>query len=317
MNRAVEEADVGDRLDVALARWLGETRSRVVARIESGEVDVDGHPALKRHLLRAGEIVTVRQPAPAPVASAPPMPPVRFEDEHLLVIAKPARLVVHAGAGHRGDTLVDAMLAAGVPLAVAAGEDRPGIVHRLDRDTSGLLVVAKTDQAYEALTGALRERRVSRGYLTLVRGEPTAARGRIDAPIGRDPGHRTRYAVTTGGKPAVTRYRVLESATAPTDPPRTVALLACRLETGRTHQIRVHLAGLGHGVVGDGVYGVTGSLAASLGLQRPFLHAAELEFAHPVTGEPVAFAEPLPDDLRAASAVAGLAEPRGGLFDAR
>lgn len=316
MNWVVEETDDGARLDVALARLLGITRSRAAARIDAGEVDVGGRRAAKRRRLSVGDVVTVHETWTDEPAPAPPLPPVRFADEHLAVLAKPAGLVVHAGAGHTGDTLVDSLLAAGVPLAPAAGTPRPGIVHRLDRDTSGLLVVAKTDEAYEGLIAALRTRQVRRGYVALVRGRPTATRGRIDAPIGRDPGHRTRYAVVTGGKLAVTRYRVTEVGEAPSDPPRTVSLLSCTLETGRTHQIRVHLAGLGHGIVGDPVYGVTGSLASALGLTRPFLHAAELSFIHPVTGESVELSEPLPDELRRALLAAGL-DADVGDFDVR
>lgn len=316
MKWVVEATNDGARLDVALARQLGITRSRAAARIDAGEVDVSGRRAVKRRRLSTGDEVSVRDTRSQEPAPAPPLPPVRFADEHLAVLAKPAGLVVHAGAGHAGDTLVDSLLAAGVPLAPAAGTLRPGIVHRLDRDTSGLLIVAKTDEAYGGLTTALRAREIRRGYVALVRGRPTATRGRIDAPIGRDPGHRTRYAVVTSGKPAVTRYRVTEVGEAPCDPPRTVSLLSCTLETGRTHQIRVHLAGLGHGIVGDPVYGVTGSLAASLGLNRPFLHAAELAFTHPVTGESVELSESLPDELHRVLLAAGV-DADGGDFDVR
>lgn len=296
----------GVRLDVALAVWLEVSRSQAAARIDAREVLVDGKVAVKRNKLRSGQSVEVIETAPAKPMSAPPLPPVRFEDEHVLVVAKPAGMVVHPGAGRPDGTLVDALVAAGYELAPAAGEDRPGIVHRLDRDTSGLMMVARSDEAYAALVAALQQREVHRRYVALVRGVPTPVRGRIDAPIGRHPTERTRFAVTTAGKPAVTRYRLLASAPTADDD---VSLVACRLETGRTHQIRVHLTAHGHPVVGDPTYGSSRKLADELGLSRPFLHAAGLQFTHPVTGAEVAVDEPLPADLVDALAAARLALP--------
>lgn len=316
MSWVVDASHEGRRLDVVLGEALGESRSRAAARIQAGGVRVDGRCVAKRHVVRVGEVIEVAEPAVQPAGTAPPVPPIRYEDDDLLVLAKPAGLVVHAGAGHDGDTLVDALQAAGVRLAPTAGEARPGIVHRLDRDTSGLLLVAKTDAAYAGLTEALRARTVRRGYLALVRGIPSAVRGRIDAPIGRDERHRTRYALAASGRPAVTRYRLLARGRAPgVDGHDAVALLACRLETGRTHQIRVHLAGIGHGVVGDAVYGTTGRLASSLGLDRPFLHAASLAFSHPVTAAPYAFFEPLTDELARAAGLAGIDDVGPEVFD--
>ncbi len=306
MRWAVEPGDDGARLDVVLARWLDTSRSRAAARITAGEVRVGGEPVTKRRLLRTGEVVEVSEPTPATPAPPPELPPVRFEDDDLLVVAKPAGLVTHPGAGHATDTLVDALRAAGVDLAPAGGASRPGIVHRLDRDTSGLMVVAKSDAAHHGLVTALQQRRVRRGYVAVVRGVPSAERGRIDAPIGRDPHHRTRYAVTPSGREAVTRYHVTATAEVALDPPVAVAVLACRLHTGRTHQIRVHLAAIGHGIVGDAVYGTTGGVARAMGLKRPFLHAAVLAFNHPVSGEPIHLVEPLGDDLAAAAGRAGL-----------
>jgi 23S rRNA pseudouridine1911/1915/1917 synthase len=303
--------DAGERLDVVVAARLGVSRSRAAARLAAGEVRLDGVPGRKQDRVRAGQQVEVAAPpAPAPVAP-PPLPPVVYRDEHLVVVAKPAGLVVHPGHGHAGDTLVDALHAAGVPLAPGDDPDRPGIVHRLDRDTSGLLVVASTSAAAAGLVAALRRREVRRRYLALVAGVPRDARGRIEAPIGRDPRDRTRFAVVADGREATTRYRVLATGRAPglAVDAGAVALLVCGLETGRTHQVRVHLTRLGTPIVGDPVYGPRPALAAALGLARPFLHAAALAFRHPVTGERVAVTEPLPPELRSALARAGLPVP--------
>lgn len=231
---------------------------------------------------------------------------MRWEDEHLLVVAKPAGLVVHPGVGHPAGTLVQALAEAGVPLASTGGSERPGIVHRLDRDTSGLLAVAKTDLAYAGLVALLRRHEVERLYLTLAERIPPAPTGRIEAPIGRDPRDRKRFAVVAGGKPAATRWRLEEIGQAGGPAVVPVALLVCRLETGRTHQIRVHLAHAGHPVVGDRVYGSRRDVAESLGLERPFLHGIRLSFPHPVTGEPVTVVEPLPEALTRAAAAAGI-----------
>jgi 23S rRNA pseudouridine1911/1915/1917 synthase len=209
-------------------------------------------------------------------------------------VAKPAGLVVHAGAGVADRTLVDALRAQGLPLAPAGGAERPGIVHRLDRGTSGLLVVAKTDAAHRGLAAALKARRVSRAYTAIVDGVPEQPRATVDAPIGRSPRQRTRFAVEDGGRPAVTHYDVVEAH-------GRGALLDVRLETGRTHQIRVHLSALGHPVAGDLAYGASPVLARELGLERPALHAGRLALTHPVTGARVEVEEPLPPDLAAAA----------------
>lgn len=314
MNFRVTADEAGQRLDVLLARKLGCSRAQAARELDAGRVRLDGRSAGRadRPAVDA-EVVHLPAPPPAPTA-APPLPPVRYRDDHLLVLAKPAGLVVHPGAGHPDGTLVDALRAAGEPLAPAGGPERPGIVHRLDRDTSGLLVVARTDAAYHGLVAALKARSVQRRYLTLVVGAPDPARGRIDAPIGRDPRVRTRFAVLAGGKPAVTRYRTLAlgavesdaAAGRPGTGPTPVGLLLCALETGRTHQIRVHLTGLGHPVVGDRVYGPRPALATALGLTGPALHAVRLALAHPVTGEQLEVVEPLPAALDAALTTAGL-----------
>ncbi|MCC5948314.1 MAG: RluA family pseudouridine synthase [Nitriliruptoraceae bacterium] len=307
----VDEQQAGMRLDVLLAEALGDSRSRAAARCTAGEVTVDGRPVAKQHRARLGEQVRIAVPDPVAVAAPPALPPIRYRDEHLLVVAKPAGMVVHPGAGTPDGTLVDALRGADIPLADVGDDRRPGIVHRLDRDTSGLLVVASSSTAAAGLIEALRTRVVGRRYLGLVRGEPARARGRIEGPIGRDPSDRLRFAVVSGGREAVTRYQRLDVGLAPEIAPHraTVSLLACRLLTGRTHQIRVHLTALGHPIVGDPTYGSAGEVARALGLTRPFLHAAALRFTHPVTGETVDLHEPLPEDLAAAAALAGVRVP--------
>jgi 23S rRNA pseudouridine1911/1915/1917 synthase len=309
----VGEAEDGLRLDVLLAAALEVSRSAAAQRIDDGGVTVGGRPARRSRTVVAGEVVEVAEVVPEPVGPAPALPPIRYRDEHLVVIAKPPGLVVHPGAGHAGDTLVDALRAADVPLAVGPDPTRAGIVHRLDRDTSGLLVVACTPLAMEGLVAMLSARTVERRYLALVAGVPSESRGVVDAPIGRHPTQRTRFAVVDGGRPARTRYRVIaEGAVTTTDgATRAVGALVCGLETGRTHQIRVHLDAIGTPVAGDPVYGADRGLAAALGIDRPALHAAHLSFPHPVTGVTVALTEPLPGDLLDAWARAGMAPPDG------
>jgi 23S rRNA pseudouridine1911/1915/1917 synthase len=309
--------DVGVRLDVAVASHLGWSRSHAATRIAAGLVLVDGELVNKQHRLREGQRVEVSEPPATEPTAPPPLPPVRYRDDHLLVLAKPAGLVVHPGHGRPHGTLVDSLRGAGVPLAPAGGDERPGIVHRLDRDTSGLLVVACTDEAHEGLVAALRAREVTRRYLAIVQGVPSNPRGRIEAPIGRDPRERLRYAVVTGGKEAVTRYVTLGTGAVEDGSGRLreVSVLACTLETGRTHQIRVHLSELGHPVVADPTYRGSRVVAEALGLERVALHAGLLAFDHPVTGTRIEVAEPLPDDLTAALATIGLSEELGDLGD--
>lgn len=302
----VAEDDDGDRLDVVIARTLALPRAQVTGRIDTGQVTVDGAVVRRSHRVRPGERVVLEGVLATTGPPPPPLPPVRFRDDHLVVLAKPPGLVVHPGAGHPSGTLVDALAAAGIPLAPAGGEGRPGVVHRLDRDTSGLLVVACTDPVHAALVDALRRREVTRRYLALVDGVPKNRAGRIEAPIGRDPAHRRRFATVPEGKPATTRYTTLATGDVAGRP---VSLLACRLESGRTHQIRVHLTAIGHPVLGDPVYGPRPTVAAALELARPALHAGRLAFPHPVTGRTIDLAEPLPDDLVVALARAGIATP--------
>ncbi len=267
-----------------------EVGSRALAErlIASGAVLVDGERRAKSHRLEGGEAVIVElPPEPQPPAAEEMDLRVAWEDEHLLVVDKPAGVVVHPGAGHDTGTLVHGLLA----LDAAGGDDeRPGIVHRLDRDTSGLLVAARSDEAHERLQELIRRREVERGYLALVRGSLRSRTGRIEAPIGRDRLDRTRHSLDTPTpRRAVTHFGVLERLG-----PR--ALLEIMLETGRTHQIRVHLEAIDLPVCGDPVYGVAGDL----GLERQFLHAARLAFDHPFSGERVEVTSPLPEDLAAA-----------------
>lgn len=292
----------GDRLDRVIADRLGISRSRAATRIADGLVRVAGRTVGKSHRVATGETLEIdREPEVAHVA--PPLPPVRYDDDHLLVVSKPAGLVVHPGAGTPTGTLVQALEAAGVPLAPGDDPVRPGIVHRLDKETSGLLVVAKTDEARRGLVAALARHDVERRYLALVEGRLPTARGRVDAPIGRDPTDRKRFACVEGGKRAVTHWEVREEGTVDDV---VVSLVTCRLETGRTHQIRVHLSHAGHPVVGDRRYGARRDLPEALGLDRFALHAHALAFVHPVTGREVIVTEELPEDLARAVARAGL-----------
>jgi 23S rRNA pseudouridine1911/1915/1917 synthase len=309
----VSEVEDGQRLDVFVAGALGLSRTAAAQRIDDGDVTVGGRPARRSRTLVLGEVVEVAPAAVRPAGLPPTLPPIRYRDEHLVVLAKPPGLVVHPGAGHIDDTLVDALRAEGIELADAGDPTRPGIVHRLDRDTSGLLVVASTTQAHAGLVAMLAERRVQRRYLTLVVGVPAEPRGVVDAPIARHPVHRTRFAVVDGGRPARTRYRLIGegSVTTSDGASRSVGAMVCGLESGRTHQIRVHLDAIGTPVAGDPTYGPDGAIAAALDLARPALHAAHLAFEHPVTGAAISVTEPLPADLVEAWARAGIAQPDG------
>jgi 23S rRNA pseudouridine1911/1915/1917 synthase len=289
----------GRRLDEAVAERAGVSRSVAARWIADGRVTVDGRHRPKAWRLHGAEAVRIDPPAaPPPGPPAPEERPlaVRYEDEHLLVAAKPAGLVVHPAPGHDAGTLVNALLGRAGTLSTVAGADRPGIVHRLDRDTSGLLLVAKDDAAHTALAADLAGRRIERGYQALAQGAlGPPDDGVVDAPIGRHPRDRKRMAVVPGGRPARTWWHAEERLRLPRFGP--VTHLGLRLDTGRTHQIRVHLAHLRHPLAGDLRYGADPRLAEALGLDRPFLHAGRLAFTHPVTGRAVELTEPLPAEL--------------------
>jgi 23S rRNA pseudouridine1911/1915/1917 synthase len=280
----------GLRLDQALARLLPEfSRSRLARWAREAQVRLDGSAARPRHKVWGGERISIATaaiaPDTAPAAEAIPLV-VAFEDDALLVLDKPAGLVVHPGSGNPRGTLLNALLAHAPQLAALP---RAGIVHRLDKDTSGLLVVAKTLAAHADLVRQLQARTVSRIYLALVHGRVTSA-GKVEAPVGRHPTQRTRMAVVARGKPAVTHYEVIEALGGAT-------LLRCRLESGRTHQIRVHMHSIGHPLVGDPVYGAKRSSATHT-FGRQALHAERLEFTHPATRRRLGFRADVPRDMQ-------------------
>jgi 23S rRNA pseudouridine1911/1915/1917 synthase len=283
----------GERIDRAVALLTGWSRADVAVLVEEGAVRVGGQPVAKSRRLAEGEEVEVEG---EPEAELPPQPePVEFTvlhaDDDVVVLVKPAGLVVHPGAGHRDGTLAGGLLHRYPEIAGVGEPMRPGIVHRLDRDTSGLMVVARSPRAYAALTAALAAREIERRYVALAWGRFDARRGTIDAPIGRSATRRTRMAVREAGKDARTGYEVTRQYEHPV-----CALVECRLETGRTHQIRVHLAAIDHPVVGDGTYGGDRN---PLRPGRPFLHAHALALTHPTTGEHLEFSDPLPPELAA------------------
>jgi 23S rRNA pseudouridine1911/1915/1917 synthase len=298
----LEPAHAGWRLDRALAAAVPTlSRERLKALIRTGAVEAQGtavrDPALK---VKGSEALSIAVPEPAPAYNEPQDIPLSivFEDEHLLVVDKPAGLVVHPAAGNLDGTLVNALLhhCAG-RLSGIGGVARPGIVHRIDKDTSGLLVVAKTDVAHEGLAKQFAAHSIDRRYLAIVNGLPKAGEGTVDAALARSATNRKKIAVVEGnrGKRAVTRWRRLELL-------RDAALVECRLETGRTHQVRVHMASIGHPLLGDPVYSRTGKthgkLLKELGFNRQALHAAELGFSHPVTKHRLSFSSPMPPDMQ-------------------
>lgn len=303
----VEVSSAGERLDRYLAaREPDRSRARLQGLIREGRVRVNGRAARAAHRLRGGDQVEMSLPPPRVVALEPEPIPLRvvWSDASLIVVDKPAGMVVHPGAGAFRGTLVHALLHLDPSIAEVGGAGRPGIVHRLDKDTSGLLLVARTPRAYRALVEAIQARRVHRVYQALAWGDVSGSEGTIDRPIGRDPRHRQRMAVAArGGRTARTRWRVLGRW-------GLASRLQVELETGRTHQIRVHFAHLGHPLVGDPVYGgrsrkllslagAERSLAADLlrVMTRQALHACELGLKHPLTGEALTFESPLPDDF--------------------
>jgi 23S rRNA pseudouridine1911/1915/1917 synthase len=284
----------GLRLDVALSRLFGLSRTTAADLVEAGSVTVDGREATKSERVRGGTVVEVVMPqAPSAPAPAEPVPGLRivYEDDDIVVVDKPVGVAAHPSPGWIGPTVVGGLAAAGHRVATSGAAERQGVVHRLDVGTTGLMVVAKSELAYSVLKDAFRRRDVDKRYAALVQGHPDPSRGSIDAPIDRHPTHDYRWAVVAGGKPSLTHYETVEAF-------RAASLLDVRLETGRTHQIRVHMAAIHHPCVGDLTYGADPTLSARLRLDRQWLHARGLAFTHPRDGRPLSFDSPPPADLQ-------------------
>ncbi|WUH96348.1 RluA family pseudouridine synthase [Spirillospora sp. NBC_00431] len=288
----------GERVDAALSRLFGLSRGSAADIIAAGDVLLDGAAvATKSERLHAGAWLEVTLPPPpappAPVAEPVPGMGVLYEDDDIIVVNKPIGVAAHPTTGWTGPTVLGGLLGAGHTIATSGASERQGIVHRLDANTTGAMVVAKSEAAYSRLKRAFKERRVDKRYQALVQGHPDPFRGTVDAPIDRHPSGDGRFAVVAGGRPSVTHYDTVEAF-------RAATLLDIDLETGRTHQIRVHMSAIRHPCVGDLLYGADPTLAARLGLRRQWLHAARLGFEHPATGERVEFKSPYPGDLAAA-----------------
>lgn len=292
----VPEGLEGERLDVALTRLLGLSRSRAVDLIERGAVEVDDRPAAKSDRLAAGSVLTVdlsEPAAPAPVAEPVPGMRVLFDDDDVVVVDKPVGVAAHPSPGWTGPTVIGGLAAAGYRISTSGAAERQGIVHRLDVGTSGVMAVAKSERAYTSLKAQFRDRTVDKVYHAVVQGHCDPLSGTVDAPVGRHPQHDYKWAVVSDGKPSVTHYDTLEAF------PH-ASLLEIHLETGRTHQIRVHMSALRHPCAGDLMYGADPELARRLGLTRQWLHAVSLAFDHPATGERISVTSPYPEDLRTA-----------------
>jgi 23S rRNA pseudouridine1911/1915/1917 synthase len=291
---AIPDGLDGERLDAALARMFGLSRAQAADLIVNGDVLVGGRPATKSDRVPAGEWLEVTlPPPPAPVTLRPePVPGLKVlhEDADIIVVDKPVGVAAHPTPGWTGPTVLQGLLAAGHTVATSGAAERQGIVHRLDAGTTGVMVVAKSEHAYRVLKQEFRDREVDKRYHALVQGHPDPLRGTVDAPIARHPAGDGRFAVVADGRPSVSHYDTLEAF-------RAASLLEVRLETGRTHQIRVHMAAIRHPCVGDRLYGADPVLAARLGLQRQWLHAVRLSFAHPADGRPVEYVSEYPADL--------------------
>jgi 23S rRNA pseudouridine1911/1915/1917 synthase len=291
----------GERVDAALARLFGLSRGSAAEIIAAGDVLLDGaEVATKSERLRAGAWLEVTLPPPpappAPVAEPVPGMGILFEDDDIVVVNKPIGVAAHPTTGWTGPTVLGGLLGAGHTIATSGASERQGIVHRLDANTTGAMVVAKSEVAYSRLKRAFKERRIDKRYQALVQGHPDPFRGTVDAPIDRHPSGDGRFAVVAGGKPSVTHYDTVEAF-------RAATLLDIDLETGRTHQIRVHMSAIRHPCAGDMAYGADPTLAARLGLTRQWLHAFRLGFEHPAKGVWVEFESPYPDDLSRALAI--------------
>ncbi|MDP3972596.1 MAG: RluA family pseudouridine synthase [Candidatus Nanopelagicales bacterium] len=289
----VPPALVGERVDVALSRLIGLSRTKSADLIDLGAVTLAGKPVNRSHRLLESDVLEVDLGRSAPAAEN--LEPqvgiaVLYEDEDLVVVDKPVGMAAHPSPGWRGPTVVGSLRFLGISLASVGAAEREGVVHRLDAGTTGVMVVAKSVAAYTGLKEQFRQREVEKIYHTLVQGHPDPSRGTIDAPVGRHPRHEHRFAVVTAGRDAVTHYETIEAF-------RRASLLAIRLETGRTHQIRVHMSAVHHPCCGDLVYGADPRLADDLGLERQWLHAVELGLRHPITGSSMRFRSEYPADL--------------------
>jgi 23S rRNA pseudouridine1911/1915/1917 synthase len=290
----------GMRLDQAISRLFGLSRTAAAGVVDKGGALLDGVPRAKSDKVRAGAWLEVTLPEPPAPSTVEPQPVeglrVVYSDADIVVVDKPIGVAAHPSPGWTGPTVVGGLAAMGHTIATSGAAERQGVVHRLDVGTSGLMVVAKSERAYSALKRAFKAREVDKRYHAVVQGHLDPLRGTIDAPIDRHPTHDYKWAVVSGGKPSVTHYDTLEAFPA-------ASLVDVRLETGRTHQIRVHFSALRHPCVGDLTYGADPTLAARLGLTRQWLHARELAFAHPATGEEVRFVSDYPEDLAHALAI--------------
>ncbi|MCA0336595.1 MAG: RluA family pseudouridine synthase [Actinobacteria bacterium] len=295
----VPEGLAGERVDAALARLFGLSRTRAADLAAGGSVSVDGTSVGKSHRVHGGELLEVALPSTATSPTlevvAEPVPGMRVvhDDDDIVVVDKPVGVAAHPSVGWTGPNVLAGLKAAGYRISTSGASERQGIVSRLDVGTSGLMVVCKSEHGYSVLKRAFKERRVDKTYHTLVQGLPDPLVGTVDAPIGRHPGHDYKFAVMDSGKHAVTHYELIEAF-------RHASLLEVKLETGRTHQIRVHMAAIKHPCVGDPLYGADPVLAKRLGLERQWLHAMGLGFEHPATGEWVTFESTYPDDLEEA-----------------
>jgi 23S rRNA pseudouridine1911/1915/1917 synthase len=292
---SVPEGLDGERLDAAIARMFGVSRTGAAELIGDGKVLLDGKPAVKSDRVLAGAELSVTLPSPREpevAVRAEPVPgmTIVYEDDDIVVVDKPRGVAAHPTTGWTGPTVIGGLLGAGHRVATSGAAERQGIVHRLDANTTGLMVVAKSESAYSVLKQAFRDRAVTKTYHALVQGLPDPLRGTIDAPIGRHPSGDGRFAVVADGRPSVTHYDTLEAF-------RAASLVTIGLETGRTHQIRVHMTAVRHPCCGDLLYGADPVLASRLGLTRQWLHAVRLSFAHPATGAEVTFESAYPEDL--------------------
>ena len=285
----------GLRLDVAISRMFGLSRTAAANLIDDGAVSLDFRSAARSEKVRGGSMLEITIPEPVDLAAAPPTPVdglgILYQDDDLVIVDKPVGVAAHPSMGWTGPTVTQGLAAMGLRLATSGAPERQGIVHRLDAGTTGAMVVAKSEAAYTALKRAFKERTVRKQYSALVQGHPDPSSGTIDAPIDRHPSSDWKFAVVSGGRPSVTHYETVQAY-------RAASLLDVRLETGRTHQIRVHMAALRHPCCGDPTYGADPALSKRLGLNRQWLHARVLGFDHPVTGEYLEVSSPFPADLQ-------------------